>query len=144
MDLSRRPVKMALQTAVLVLMWAPGLTAQTGPSPPAGGATLVVGPVNLYPSIVLRDIGVDSNIRNDADDPKQDFTLTAEPRLRAELPVGSTLLTGSASVGFVYYATYKSQQSINRRLRRPLRRHVFAPAAVFRRLVQPLQRARGV
>ena len=64
---------------------------------------------------MLRDIGVDSNIRNDADNPMQDFTLTAEPRLRAELPVGSTLLSGFASAGFVYYATYKSEQSINRR-----------------------------
>ena len=73
-----------------------------------------MGPVNLYPSIVLRDIGVDSNIRNDADEPKEDFTLTAEPRLRAAVPFGSTLLSGSATVGFVYYATYKEQQSINR------------------------------
>jgi hypothetical protein len=68
----------------------------------------------LYPSIVLRDVGFDSNIGNASDEAKGDFTLTAQPRLRAAVPFGSTLLTASATVGLVYYATYKDQQSTNR------------------------------
>ncbi len=108
-----RPFELALHATVLVLMLAPGLFAQEGPSSPAGPAPLVAGPVDLFPSIVLRDVGFDSNVRNDPANPKQDFTLTAEPRLRAVLPSGSAQLTGSATVGFVYYATYKSEQSIN-------------------------------
>ena len=110
----RRPLSVALHTTVLALLWAPGPAAQTSPSPPAEGAIWLAGPVTLYPSIVLRDVGFDSNIRNEADAAKEDFTLTAQPRLRAAVPFGSTLLTGSASVGFVYYATYKEEQSINR------------------------------
>ena len=78
-----------------------------------GGATLVVGPVNLYPSIVLRDIGVDSNIRNDADI-RCRISPSRRSRACGRVPVGATLLPGSVA-GFVYYATYKSQQSINRR-----------------------------
>ena len=70
--------------------------------------------MTLYPSIVLRDVGFDSNIRNEADEAQGDFTLTAQPRLRAAVPFGSTLLTTSVTVGFVYYATYKDQQSVNR------------------------------
>jgi hypothetical protein len=89
-------------------------TAQTNQLPPAGEGAFLVGPVTLYPSIVLRDVGFDSNIRNEADEAKEDFTLTAQPRLRAAVPFGSTLLTASASVGFVYYATYEEEQSINR------------------------------
>ena len=110
----RRPLSVALHMTVLALLWAPGPAAQTSPSPPGEGAIWLVGPVTLYPSIVLRDVGFDSNIRNEADDAKEDFTLTAQPRLRAAVPFGSTLLTGSATVGFVYYATYKEEQSINR------------------------------
>ena len=109
-----RSFRVARLTTVLVLVWASGLAAQTSPSPPGDAATWLVGPVTLYPSIVLRDIGFDSNVLNEPDAAKEDFTLTAQPRLRAAVPFGSTLLSGSATVGFVYYATYKEQQSINR------------------------------
>ena len=104
----------AALTIVLLVVSAPRLAAQTSQMPPAGEAAFLVGPVTLYPSIVLRDVGFDSNIRNEADEAKEDFTLTAQPRLRAAVPFGSTLLSASATVGFVYYATYKEQQSINR------------------------------
>jgi hypothetical protein len=99
---------------VLMLTWAPGLAAQTSSSSPGEATALLVGPVVLSPTIVLRDIGFDSNVRNESDDPKQDFTLTAQPRVRAAVPFGSTQLTGSVTLGFVYYARYKSEQSINR------------------------------
>src|SRR3954465_10486848 len=107
---------MQWRTAIaLTLMSGSGIAAQTSSSSPGEITTLVVGPVVLSPSIVLRDIGVDSNIRNEASDPKQDFTLTAQPAVRAAVPFGATQLTGTASVGFVYYATYKNEQSINQR-----------------------------
>ena len=105
MSLSRRPFPTALGTALLMVAWAEAAAAQIGQAPPTTAAPLVAGPVNLFPSIALRDVGVDSNIHNDPNNPLQDFTFTAEPRLRAELPTGSTLLTGFASVGFVYYDT---------------------------------------
>jgi hypothetical protein len=104
----------AALTIVLSVGWTLTLAAQTSQLPPPGEVALLVGPVTLNPSIVLRDVGVDSNVRNEADEPKDDFTLTAQPRLRAAVPFGPTLLTASASVGFVYYASYKEEQSINR------------------------------
>jgi len=104
----------AALTIVLLVSSAPGLAAQTSQMPPAGEAAFLAGPVTLYPSIVLRDVGFDSNIRNDADEAQGDFTLTAQPRLRAAVPFGSTLLSTSVTVGLVYYATYKDQQSVNR------------------------------
>lgn len=103
----------AALTMVLLAACPLGLSAQTSQLPPASEIPLLVGPVTLYPSMVLRDVGVDANIRNEADDPKQDFTLTAQPRMRAAVPFGSTLLTTAATVGFVYYATYKEEQSVN-------------------------------
>ena len=135
---------MARLTTVLVLMWASGLAAQTTPSPPGQAATWLVGPVTLYPSIVLRDIGVDSNIRNESDNPKEDFTFTAQPRLRAAVPFGSTLLTGSATVGFVYYATYKSEQSINRLFEGRFEGTAARLRPFLAGSVQPLARALGV
>lgn len=99
---------------VLMLLVAAGAEAQTT-SPPVGtDRALVLGPVSLYPSIAIKDAGFDSNIVNDADNPKSDFTFTTQPRLGAEVPFGPTRLTGAVTVGLVYYATYKSQQSLNR------------------------------
>jgi len=99
---------------IVLLGSAPKLAAQTTQMPPPSEVELLAGPVTLYPSIVLRDVGFDSNLGNDPDEPKEDFTLTAQPRLRAAVPFGSTLFTASATVGLVYFATYKDQQSINR------------------------------
>jgi hypothetical protein len=113
MSLPGRPFDVARYAVAVLLMWAPGLAAQGVPASP-GEIRLGAGPVGLYPSIVLRDVGYDSNIFIETNDPKGDFTFTTQPRLRAVLPIGSTQLTGSATVGFVYYATYKNQQSINR------------------------------
>jgi hypothetical protein len=104
----------ALHAIVLMLMSA-SVMAQTDSSSAVGGSRFFVGPVALSPSIVLRDIGVDSNILDEAEDPKQDFTFTLQPRLRAAVPFGPTQLTGSVTAGLVYYATYKNEQSINRR-----------------------------
>ena len=135
---------MALHATVLVLMFAPCLFAQEGSSLPAGAAPLVAGPVNIFPSLVLRDVGFDSNVRNDPENPKQDFTLTAEPRLRAVLPFGSAQLTGSATVGFVYYATYKEEQSINQLFEGRFEGTTLAAASVPRGSVQPHTGALGI
>jgi hypothetical protein len=91
-------------------MYAQALSAQSPAAP-----LIQLGAVSLHPSVAFRDIGVDSNIRNESADPKQDFTFTTQPQLRATAPIGSVLLTGSAAVGLVYFATYKNEQSVNRR-----------------------------
>jgi hypothetical protein len=106
---SRSRLTIRLGMAVAVFICPNGVSAQTAPARP-----LLLGNVTLYPSLVFRDAGVDSNILLETNDPKEDFTFTVQPRVRAEVPFGSALLTGAATVGFVYYATYKSEQSINR------------------------------
>ena len=111
----RRHTTTALTIALSVMSpLAPAAQPQTTQVPPGREGVLLVGPVTLNPSIVLRDVGFDSNIRNEADEAKEDFTLTAQPRLGAAVPLGPSLLTASVAVGFVYYATYKEEQSINR------------------------------
>jgi hypothetical protein len=99
---------------VLTLLFASTVSsAQTATSPPAADAPVLAGPVGLYPAFALRDVGVDSNVFDDPNNPRQDFTLTAEPRLRAAMSLGPNVVSGHATVGLVYYATYKEQQSIN-------------------------------
>jgi Putative beta-barrel porin 2 len=106
------PVGVAGSMALMFLMWAPSLAAQSEPDltavPP-----IQAGPVSLYPTIVLRDVGIDSNVFNESMEPKDDFTFTVNPGLRASLGKGAVRLIGKSSAGFVYYQTYSDQQSTN-------------------------------
>src|SRR5262245_12453644 len=102
--------------AIVALLCASPVAAQTSPSTPPGAVSFLVGRVSLIPDFALQDVGFDSNVFTGNDDQKEDFTLTAQPRLRVALPVGGALLTGTATMGLVYYATNKDQQSVNRRV----------------------------
>jgi hypothetical protein len=98
--------------ALMFSLCARSVAAQSEPSltavPP-----IQAGPVALYPTIVLRDVGIDSNVFNDSMEPKDDFTFTVNPGLRASLGRGPVRFIGKTSAGFVYYQTYTDQQSTN-------------------------------
>ena len=111
---SRSPRLRALPVIVLLMTCTSGSAAEAGQPPATLEPTLLLGPVGLFPAFTLRDVGIDSNVFNEPDDPKEDFTATAEPALKAVTPVGPAQLTGSAAIGLVYYADYKSQESVNR------------------------------
>jgi hypothetical protein len=44
-------------------------------------APVRLGPFGITPALVLRDLGRDTNVFNERDNPKSDFTLTVVPRL---------------------------------------------------------------
>jgi hypothetical protein len=72
-----------------------------------------LGSVNVYPSLSLRDVGVDSNIYNAAGGRREDFTYTVAPRVMTELPIGDARLVGTGGLGFVFFRTSKDQESVN-------------------------------
>jgi Putative beta-barrel porin 2 len=97
----------------LLLTAAMPAAAQTTPTLPAT-APIRSGPVSLYPTITIRDVGIDSNVFNQSDlAERDDFTFTVSPRLLAALRFGSTRLISTASSDFVFYRIYKDQQSVN-------------------------------
>ena len=67
----------------------------------------------MFPSINLHDIGFDSNIFNEAPQQRDDFTFTVTPRVQTALRLGAARLAAVSSGDFVYYQTYKDQQSVN-------------------------------
>jgi opacity protein-like surface antigen len=76
-----------------------------------------VGPFYLTPRLLLRDLGVDSNVFNHAEDPKSDFTFTLGPTLDVAVPVASrALFKVAASADLVYYQKYSSERSLNPRV----------------------------
>jgi hypothetical protein len=58
-------------------------------------------------------MGTDSNVYNDGVSPREDFTYSVTPRLYAVVPIGHTRFMGTARGDFIYYRTYKDQQSAN-------------------------------
>ena len=100
---------------LLALATAAGAqTAQSeaiSPEPP--GRPITLGSVQVYPSISLRDVGLDSNIYNSSVRGREDFTYTVAPGVRAELPLGDARLVGTGGLGFVFFQKSKDQESMN-------------------------------
>jgi hypothetical protein len=67
----------------------------------------------LYPVIALRNVGTDSNVYNDGIAPREDFTYSVTPKLYVVMPIGGTRVIGQGAGDFVYFRTYKDQQSAN-------------------------------
>ena len=73
-------------------------------------APLRVGQLQLFPTLTLRDIGIDSNVYNEHVR-REDFTYTVSPTLRTVLPIGESRLTTRGALDFRYFQTLKDQQS---------------------------------
>ena len=69
-----------------------------------------VGPLQLFPTLTLREIGIDSNVYNSKVQ-REDFTYTVSPTLRTVLPIGPARLTTRGGLDFRYFRTLKDQQS---------------------------------
>src|SRR5206468_2317298 len=73
-----------------------------------------LGPLYLNPGLLLKELGVDTNVFNAAGDQKSDFTFTITPKVDAALPFGHRgLLRTTAALDSVYYATYVSERSLD-------------------------------
>jgi hypothetical protein len=84
-----------------------------GAADPLEGMPIHWGALGLTPTLSVTNFGVDSNIFNDASDPKSDFTMTVTPRLQARLRAQRALFTGSVATGLVYFKTYDEERSID-------------------------------
>jgi hypothetical protein len=72
---------------------------------------ILAGPVTFYPTIALRNTGVDSNVFNDTTGPRGDFTYSVTPRLFVVAPIANTRFIGRALGTFTDFRTYKDQRS---------------------------------
>jgi len=69
--------------------------------------------VSLNPTISLANIGVDSNVFNEAIDPKHDFTATISPRTELYLRFLGTWFTGLVNEDLVWYQKYSTERQAN-------------------------------
>ena len=80
---------------------------------PIEQARLQVGPLGLTPSIALTELGVDSNVFNEFDDPKSDFRFAVSPQVDAWLRAGRSRLQVTGRTDLWYYHTYSSERSVD-------------------------------
>ena len=73
------------------------------------------GPLALKSTFALRNIGVDTNVFNeaDADGPKTDSTLTLTPTTNLWLRMGRTWISGTIGLDWVYYKRFASERTAN-------------------------------
>lgn len=110
----QRCTRLAVLGLSLVTAFAAVAGAQTAPTlPSAESMPLHVGPLGLAPSVSITDIGIDSNVKNDAENPQQDFSATIVPRLLARLRMRRLLLSYDGVSDLVYFRKFKSERSAN-------------------------------
>jgi hypothetical protein len=108
--LIRAVAAMAMASA---LVSAPVACAGQEPDPPIPPGTLVLGPVQITPSILLKDMGLDENVFNDPVDPKRDFTLTLAPSAQVRFRMRRLRLAYLTSTEYVYYRKYATERGTN-------------------------------
>jgi Putative beta-barrel porin 2 len=96
------------------LMTAAQLSAQTTEAgQPGDNARFRWGPLRFTPSLVLNNIGVDTNVYNETTDPKQDTTGAVGPAVDLWLRPGRARLSGKASGQYLYFKKYDNQRGWN-------------------------------
>lgn len=71
-----------------------------------------LGPIRFTPSIAIENFGIDSNVFNEFEDPKQDFTMRVGPRAEFWTRFGPRIrIYGSTSVDYQYFQEYDTQRS---------------------------------
>jgi hypothetical protein len=98
---------------LLVLCVSPSAWAQTAQPDPWEQQRFRLGALAFTPTIQIKNVGVDTNVFNSVNDPKQDFTFTAGPQVDWWLRAGNARIHGTNGADAVYFNEYKSERSVN-------------------------------
>lgn len=99
--------------AALVIVCLPCLAAAQPLPEDAADARLRIGPLSLDPRLAIRNVGVDTNVFNDADEPVRDFTATFGPELDTWLRVARLDWSGTSTVVWNYFRDTADQRSFD-------------------------------
>lgn len=111
-----RMVKPASVLVVVLALLPAMVSAQDRPDP-RETARIHIGPLYMTPTFQVRQLGVDTNVFNESENPKSDFTFTFGPALDLWVPVTRRfLLTTRSEAGLVYFQKYADQRSIDPRV----------------------------
>ena len=103
-------VVIACQMLAVVL---PSGTAEAQVTAPREPAQVELGPLSIYPSLRLIDVGIDENVFNETESPKEDLTFTVASRALGVVRLGLNELLFSAGSDYVWFHDYASERSSN-------------------------------
>jgi hypothetical protein len=99
---------------MLALFASPAFAQEPAVAPePSETARFHWGVLRFTPSIAVSNLGVDSNVFNTADDPKQDTTAAVGPAVNLWMNLGPARLSGKGSGQYLYFRTYGNQRAWN-------------------------------
>lgn len=103
---------------VTVLFCVSALSASAqSQNDPRSTARMRLGPFYVTPTIVVKNLGIDTNVFNTVDDPKSDFTATAGPNVEVFVPIWLAGVSVESVTDFVYFHSFESERSVNTDLR---------------------------
>ena len=104
----------AALAAVLALGAPRGALAQLPAAEDRERPTLLFGPVEVRPRLLVGNVGVDSNVFNEFEAPRRDFTATVAPDVEVAVNPWRLRLSALSGAEFVYFRKYASERSTNR------------------------------
>jgi hypothetical protein len=110
-----RPLICVFGAAVVLLAGAGPVQAQPPPPPvePETPARLQFGPLAVRPSLIVREIGYDSNVMNESGDAQGDFTTTLGGRLELGVKAARVQGTYSTYYDYLYFSSFESERGSN-------------------------------
>ena len=96
---------------VVCLVLSP-LSALAQAPDPFTSAKVHIGPFAVNPSVALTNVGVDTNVFNDWENPRSDFTATMTSAADTWLRLGPARVNFKLSGSYVYFAQYSDQRSL--------------------------------
>ncbi len=131
MTVIRRTLKL-LTLAIAAAAIPATARAQIAAGEPPANVSMRIGPLFINPTLALTNAGEDTNVFNDATNPKSDFTLTITPATDLWLRFGPTWIQSTIKEDIVWYEHYASERSGNTsylvKWLVPLNRLALAPA----------------
>jgi hypothetical protein len=80
---------------------------------PYESARFQMGPVRFTPALQITSLGRDTNIFNEADDPKADTTAAIGPSIQLWLRPGGTRLSAKVGAQYLYFRQWDNQRAWN-------------------------------
>lgn len=106
-------MKQKILLAVLCLLLAARVSAQSDGGPDPAKVRVRMGPLWMNPTVSLTNLGVDDNVFNEETDPKKDYTFTLTPRTDLWLRAGRSWIRGTIVEDLVWYQKYASERTGN-------------------------------
>ena len=87
--------------------------AAQDPEDPFDSARFRMGPVRFTPVLELTNLGRDSNVFNEPENPRSDTTAAIGPTIRFWMRPGALLVSGRTGGQYLYFREYDSQRAWN-------------------------------